>query len=408
MSEREPRPPDLSALKIAASARGRRNGRRNRWLALAAVGIALLVIFLGAGAAKNRRVPVDVAGAREAGGERGLSVLTASGYVTPRERATVAAKITGRVAEMLVEEGMRVEKGQVLARLDDAEARAALRAAEAQRAVAAAVLAEMEVNLADAERTLRRVEDLQRKEVAAEQDLDTARAAVDALRARIELTKEQVRAAEAGIAVADENLNNCVVRAPFAGIAVSKDAQVGEMVSPISAGGGFTRTGISTIVNMASLEVEVDVNESYLSRVSEGQPADAVLDAYPDWHIPARVRTIIPTADRQKATVKVRIAFDTLDPRILPDMGVKVSFLDPAAAGSGGARCLVPLQALMDDGGEPVVWVVKGGLLERHPVTAGRTIGREVEILSGAEPGDTVVISAAKPLKAGLKAEVKK
>jgi multidrug efflux pump subunit AcrA (membrane-fusion protein) len=253
MSERDPRPSDLSALKIDASARGRRRGGSRRWLALGAVGIALLVLFLGAGAAKNRRVQVDVAGAREAGGERGLSVLTASGYVTPRERATIAAKITGRVAEMLVEEGMKVEKGQVLARLDDAEARAALRAAEAQRDVARKALAELAVNLADAERTLRRVEDLRRKEVAAEQDLDTARAAVDALKARIELAREQVRSAEAGIAVAEEYLKNCVVRAPFAGVAVSKDAQVGEMVSPVSAGGGFTRTGISTIVNMASL-----------------------------------------------------------------------------------------------------------------------------------------------------------
>ena len=407
MSEREPRPSDLSALKIDSSARGRKRGGR-KWLVLGAIGLALLIIFLGAGAAKNRRVQVDVAGAREAGGERGLSVLTASGYVTPRERATIAAKITGRVTAMLVEEGMKVEKDQVLARLDDSEARAAYDSAKAQRDVASAALAELEVNLADARRTLKRVQDLQKKEIAAEQDLDRAQAAVDALVARIALAGEQVRAAEAGIAVAGEYLKNCVVRAPFAGIAVSKDAQVGEMVSPVSAGGGFTRTGISTIVNMASLEVEVDVNESYLSRVSEGQPADAVLDAYPDWHIPASVRTIIPTADRQKATVKVRIAFEALDPRILPDMGVKVSFLDPSGSGTGKARCLVPLQALMDDGGEQVVWVVKGGLLERHPVKTGRTIGKEVEILSGAEPGDTVVISAAKPLKTGLKAEVKK
>ena len=407
MSEREPRPSDLSALKIDASLRGRKRGGR-KWLGLGAVGIALLVIFLGAGAARNSRVQVDVAGAREAGGERGLSVLTASGYVTPRERATVAAKITGRVTEMLVEEGMKVEKGQVLARLDDAEARAALRSAEAQRDVASAALEELGVELANARRDLDRVLDLEAKGIAPPQDLDHARAAVDAFEARIALTREQVRAAGAQAVVAEESLKNCVVRAPFAGIAVSKDAQVGEMVSPISAGGGFTRTGISTIVNMASLEVEVDVNESYLSRVHEGQAADAVLDAYPDWHIPASVRTIIPTADRQKATVKVRIAFDALDPRILPDMGVKVSFLDQSGGAGGKALCLVPLQALMDDGGQPVVWVVKGGLLERHPVRAGRTIDDAVEILSGAEPGDTVVIAAAKPLKAGLKAEVKK
>jgi RND family efflux transporter MFP subunit len=320
----------------------------------------------------------------------------------------VAAKITGRVVEMLVEEGMRVEKDQVLARLDDAEARAALDTARTQRDVAAAALAEPGVELAKAERDLERVLELKKKDLAPQQELDHARAAVDGLKARIDLMKKQVRAAEAQAAQAEQDLKNCTVRAPFAGVAVSKDAQVGEMVSPVSAGGGFTRTGISTLVNMSSLEVEVDVNESYLSRVHEGQAADAVLDAYPDWHIPARVRTVIPTADRQKATVKVRLAFERLDPRILPDMGVKVSFLQSVEAGGEKARCLVPLQAVMDSEGQPVVWTVKGGLIERHPVRVGRALEKDVEILSGVEPGDTVVIAAARPLKPGLQAEVKK
>jgi len=407
MSEREPRHSDLSALKIDAADRGHRGGRR-KWLALAAVALGLVILFLAAGAAKNRRVQVDVAAAREAGGERGLSVLTASGYVTPRERATVASKITGRVVEMLVEEGMKVGKDQILARLDDAEARAAFNTARTRKDVAAAALAELHVELANAERDLARILDLEKKGIATPQDLDHAHATVDGLKARIALTKEQVRAAEAQAAQAEQDLRNCTVRAPFAGIAVSKDAQVGEMVSPISAGGGYTRTGISTIVNMNSLEVEVDVNESYLSRVHEGQAADAVLDAYPDWRIPAHVRTIIPTADRQRATVKVRLAFEKLDPRILPDMGVKVSFLQPVEAGGEKARSLVPLQAVMDSGGQQVVWTVKGGLIERHPVRVGRAVEKDVEILSGAEPGDTVVISAAKPLKPGMKAEVKK
>jgi RND family efflux transporter MFP subunit len=406
MDEREKKNVDLSALKIDASVRSRRGGGR-KWLILGGIGAVILLLIIAA-AGKNRRVQVDVAAAREAGGGRGLSVLTASGYVTPRERATVAAKITGRVVEMLVEEGMKVEKDQVLARLDDSEARAALNTTRTQKDVAAASLAELNVQLANARRDLARILDLEKKGISTAQDLDHAQASVDALAARLDLTREQVRAAEAWVAQAEQDLKNCTVRAPFAGIAVSKDAQVGEMVSPISAGGGFTRTGISTIVNMRSLEVEVDVNESYLSRVSEGQAADAVLDAYPDWHIPAVVRTIIPTADRQKATVKVRLSFEKLDPRILPDMGVKVSFLQPVGSGDGKARCLVPLQALMDDGGEKVVWVVKGGLLERHAARAGRVVEKDVEILSGVEPGDTVVISAAKPLKAGLKAEIKK
>jgi len=335
-------------------------------------------------------------------------VLTASGYVTPRERATVAAKITGRVVEMLVEEGMKVEKDQVLARLDDAEARAALNTAKSQKDVVTAALTELNVDLANAQRDLDRALDLEKKGIGTRQDLDHAQAAADALKARLQLTAQQVRAAEALVAQAEQDLKNCTVRAPFAGVAVSKDAQVGEMVSPVSAGGGFTRTGISTVVNMASLEVEVDVNESYLSRVHDGQLADATLDAYPDWHIAAHVRTIIPTADRQKATVKVRIAFDALDPRILPDMGVKVSFLQPSESGDKKARCLVPLAALMESEGQQVVWVVKGGVIERHAVRAGRVIGKDVEILSGADAGDTVVVSALKPLKSGLKAEIKK
>jgi RND family efflux transporter MFP subunit len=407
MTDDENKKADLSSLKIDAAARGRRGGRR-KWLALGAVALGLGAAFLIVEAAQGRRVPVDVAAARDAGGERGLSVLTASGYVTPRERATVAAKITGRVVELRVEEGMRVEKDQILARLDDAEAKAALDTARTQRDVAAAALAEPGVQLADAERDLARVLDMKKRDLAPQQEVDHARAAVDGLKARIELVKKQLLAAEAQVAQAEQDLRNCTVRAPFAGVAVSKDAQVGEMVSPVSAGGGFTRTGISTIVNMDSLEVEVDVNESYLSRVREGQAADSVLDAYPDWHIPARVRTVIPTADRQKATVKVRLAFERLDPRILPDMGVKVSFLQSVEAGGEKARCLVPLQAVMDSEGQPVVWTVKGGLIERHPVRVGRALEKDVEILSGVEPGDTVVIAAARPLKPGLQAEVKK
>jgi len=356
--------------------------------------MAVLAVFISAGAAKGRRVQVDVAGAREAGGERGLSILTASGYVTPRERATVAAKITGRVAEMLVEEGMKVEKGQVLARLDDSEALAALNTARAQKDVAAASLAELNVQLANARRDLARILDLEKKGISTSQDLDHAQASVDALAARIDLTREQVRAAEAWSAQAEQDLRNCTVRAPFAGIAVSKDAQVGEMVSPISAGGGFTRTGISTIVNMNSLEVEVDVNESYLSRVHEGQPADAVLDAYPDWHIPASVRTVIPTADRQKATVKVRIAFEALDPRILPDMGVKVSFLEGAADTSAAGAVLVPREAVRTESETAVVFVIREERAERRAVRTGRERGAEIEIVAGLRPGEAVATSA--------------
>jgi len=334
-------------------------------------------------------------------------VLNASGYVTPRRRSTVAAKITGRVEEMMVEEGMNVEAGQVLARIDDADARKLLGSAQAEYDVARAAIAELEVNCADAKRTLQRIERLQGEKVSSQQDLDRAQAAVDSLKARLALAGEQVRSARARIEVARQDVENCTVRAPFSGIAVSKDAQVGEMVSPISAGGGFTRTGIATIVDMGSLEIEVDVNESYIAKVGIGQAVEATLDAYPDWRIPGAVRTIIPTADRQKATVKVRIAFAALDPRILPDMGVKVSFLSgEKSVQDSQVRTLIPRQALREIEGKQVVFQYREGRLALRTVTVGSKQASEVEVLEGISPGDTVVVSGPANLKDGQRAQV--
>jgi HlyD family secretion protein len=403
MSER-----DLSALRIDDRDRnGPRKGRKV-WLAVIAgvvvPAVAMTVILRG-----GRAPSVEVAEVRTESAATIPSVLNASGYVTPRRRATVAAKITGRVVEMLVEEGMAVGEGQVLARLDDAEARRRLELARADREVAVATIAETEVNLEDARRTLRRTEELFRQEVVGEQDLDHARAAAEALAARLESLRREVAAAGARVSLAEEDLANCTVRAPFAGIAVSKDAQVGEMVSPVSAGGGFTRTGISTIVDMQSLEIEVDVNESHIAKVQPGQRVEATLDAYPEWKIPAGVRTIIPTADRQKATVKVRIAFDALDPRILPDMGVKVSFLgEPEAEAAGGAaRILVPRSALREEGESAVVYVLgRENRLERRAVSTGRENGGEVQVLAGLAPGERVVTAGPAGLRDGQRVRV--
>ena len=208
--------------------------------------------------------------------------------------------------------------------------------------------------------------------------------------------------------MAQEDLDNTVVRAPFAGIVVSKDAQRGEMVSPISAGGGFTRTGIATIVDMDSLEIEVDVNESYIARVRPGQPVKAVLDAYPDWQIPAKVRTVIPTADRQKATVKVRAAFDRLDPRILPDMGVKVTFFgDEPNTRSAGARLLIPRAAVREEGGSQVVFVFRDGKVERRAVRLGQTQGNDQEVIAGLSAGEQIVVKGFEGLRDGLRVQIK-
>jgi RND family efflux transporter MFP subunit len=336
-------------------------------------------------------------------------LLNASGYVTPRRRATIAAKITARVNEMLAEEGMQVEPGQVLARLDDSDARARLASAKADREATAAALGDLRVNLANAERELARQEELYKRGLVAEQARDQARTLVDSLKARLALAREQVQASQARVQVAQQDLDNCIVRAPFAGIVVSKDAQRGEMVSPVSAGGGFTRTGIATIVDMSSLEVEVDVNESYIARVSTGQPVTAVLDAYPDWQIPAKVRTVIPTADRQKATVKVRATFDQLDPRILPDMAVKVTFLgEERTVQAGAGRVLVPKAALRQEGGATVVFVHRDGRVERRAVRLGQARGNEHEVVAGLADGDQVVTTGVNELGDGQAVRLKR
>lgn len=386
----------LAALRIDPEDRGG-SRRRRRGLVVAAVAVAvvaalLLLLLPRAPEVETARVrPAADAGA----------VLNASGYVEPRRRATVAAKVTGRVVEVLVDEGMVVEAGQVLARLDEADARRRLDAARAAADVARAAVTDYEVNLADARRTLRRVAELRAGDVASQDDEDRARTGVESLEARLVLARQEVTSANAQVAVAEQDLANYVVRAPFAGVVVSKDAQPGEMVSPVSAGGGYTRTGIATIVDMRSLEIEVDVNESYIARVEAGQAVTATLDAYPEWEIPARVRTVIPTADRQKATVKVRISFVALDPRILPDMGVKVAFLADPDAAAAPVRGLLPRRAVLQQDGGDVVFVVEDGVARRRAVTLGGDTEGDVEVLGGLDVGDEVVVEGAAELDDG-------
>ncbi len=399
--------PDLSALRI--DERARRDTKRPGWRALAAGLGALGLVSAGLVFLLREEAPeVQVTTVRADRGGR-PALLNASGYVTPRQRATIAAKITARVNEIFVDEGMQVEPGQVLARLDDSDARARLASASAEREATAAALGELRVNLENAERELRRVDALWDQRLVAEQARDQARMAVDGLRARLGLAREQVTAADARVKVAQQDLDNCTVRAPFGGIVVSKDAQRGEMVSPVSAGGGFTRTGIATIVDMGSLEIEVDVNESYIARVKAGQPVTAVLDAYPDWQVPAKVRTVIPTADRQKATVKVRATFDRLDPRILPDMGVKVTFLgDEPSAPAAAGRVLVPRTALQEKDGAAAVFVHREGRVERRAVRLGQARGHEHEVIAGLADGDAVVTTGVNELRDGQPVRVKR
>jgi RND family efflux transporter MFP subunit len=309
------------------------------------------------------------------------------------------------------DEGTHVSQGQLLATLDDSDARRALDSAKADRDTTQAAIADYEVQLKNARIQLHRAQQLQNAGVQTQEQLDNSRTAADSLQAKIALAQSQVASAQARIQVAQQAVDNCTIRAPFTGIVVSKDAQVGEMVSPISAGGGFTRTGIATIVDMKSNEIEVDVNESYIARVQPGQPVTAILDAYPDWEIPSRVRTIIPSADRQKATVKVRVSFLKLDPRILPDMGIKVTFLgaeQKKQPGAEAAAILIPQSAVHDENGKNIVFLVKDDKTERRAVTLGGKRGSDTEVIAGVTAGDTVVVKGPGNLRDGQSVEIKK
>ena len=404
---------DLAALRIERAPMTPERDRR--WVTW----VVLLVLLVGGGytayAWLNRERPAEVevvsVTVRAAGTQ--ASVLNASGYVTARRRATISSKMTGKLVEVNVEEGMAVRQGQVLARLDDAAPRAALSLANAQLAASRGSMRETEVRRAEAELTLKRRIQLHKDGFGSQAEVDQARAEVDSLAARIASSQEQIQVAQRQVELLQTDLDNTIVRAPFSGVAISKDAQAGEMVSPVSAGGGFTRTGICTIVDMNSLEIEVDVNESYINRVKPQQDVTAVLDAYPDFQIPGRVITTVPTADRQKATVLVRIGFMRLDGRILPDMGVKVTFLRPAGEADASAAqqqpvSLVPKSAVKTEGNQAIVFVLRAdNTVERRAVRTGGTDGDRQEVIAGLNSGDRVVVTPPPTMVDGAKVIVK-
>ncbi len=397
---------NLDELRIDRSELNARPSRTWLWV----IGAVLVLGLVGAGPAilRGRAIPVRTEAALQESSRDAHTVLNASGYVVARRAATVSSKVTGKVVEVLIEEGTRVEENQVLARLDDTNVKASLRLAEAELVAARAARAETRAQLDEAEREFRRISALTAEKVASASDLDRATADVNTLQARLAYQQEQVSVAEQQVALWQQQLDDTIIRAPFTGIAVSKNAQPGEMISPVSAGGGFTRTGIGTVVDMNSLEVEVDVNESFLHRVRPDQPAEATLDAYPDWKIPAKVFAIIPTADRQKSTVKVRVKFDHLDPRMLPEMGVKVAFRDAPEGAAVGSLVVVPKAALRQDGGRDVVFVVRDGRAERRPVTASSVRDQEVTITAGLTGGERVVVEGPTTLTDGARVREKR
>ena len=404
----------LKELRIDRSARQAPPPPRGLWIAIAVAALVILLLAIGGWWLLGRADPVEVrtatVEAMSAGGgaSQASSVLDATGYVVARRMATVSAKITGKVREVLIEEGQHVEAGEVLATLDPVDADAQRDLAAAQLGAARSQAVGVQAQLREAESNAERLGSLVRQQLVSKSQYDQAIAARDALRAQLVTAQRNAQVARDQLQIAENGLDNTVVRAPFAGVVIAKAAQPGEIVSPLSAGGGFTRTGIGTIVDMDSLEIEVDVGESYINRVQPKMPVVATLNAYPEWKIPAEVIAIIPTADRGKATVKVRVALKEKDARIVPDMGVNVSFLEPAAprqpeqqAPPRGVR--VPAGAITTRDGKDVAFALddEGERVQLRELEVGRNVGDGRQVTSGLVAGDTVVLDPPADLEDG-------
>jgi len=398
----------LDQLRIDRGSPQPASGNRRIGIWLAAALAILAAAALGWWFTRSSALPVHIVTAEPVGGGAAAapgSILDASGYVVARRQATVASKITGKMVELDIEEGDHVNAGQIIAKLDDTNIRAALDEAAAQLEFAKAGLAETQVNLTNAQRDYDRQKSMLLGHFVSQAAVDNAQTAADALRAQLATQHSNVDVVSRALSVAQRNLEDTIVRAPFSGIVTVKAAQPGEMVSPVSAGGGFTRTGIGTIVDMDSLEIQVDVNENFINRVHAAARATAKLNAYPDWEIPAHVIAVIPTADRSKGTVTVRIALDQKDARVLPEMGVRVSFLADAAQAGGTppAGVSLPAKAVQGSGSTGAVFVVRDDTVERRAVRLGAGSGDNVTILSGVAPGERVAVGDFDRLKDGAK-----
>ncbi len=402
----------LKSLKIDRSAPPPPTSQKGLWIGL---GVAAVVV-LGAGGAwfalgRDKGMEVQVADvvAIGNGGAASASVLDATGYVVARRMATVSAKITGKVREVLIEEGQRVEAGDVMARLDPIDADAQRDLSASQLAAAQSQIVGSQAQLKEAEANAARLGALVGQKLVSRAQYEQAVAQRDALRAQVATAQRNAQVARNSLAIASNGVDNTIVRAPFAGIIIAKSAQPGEIVSPLSAGGGFTRTGIGTIVDMDSLEVEVEVGEAFIGRVKPGMPTETILNAYQDWKIPGKVIAIIPAADRGKATVKVRVGLDAKDARIVPDMGARVGFLEdakPATQADAKPGVLVPADAIVQRDGKDVAFAVEGDKAVLRTLSVGRTLGDDREVLTGLSGGERVVLSPADELADGARVRI--
>ena len=404
-------PADLSRLRISREERPRagRGGRRG-WIPLLVVAL-ILVLAAAAWAAVMRgdRGPEVrlVTAALRGGGGAGAGGLTANGYVVARTKASVSSKVPGRLVFLGVEEGDKVTRGSVLARLEAAEYEAAALQAASETLAAEAAVHEAEASLAQAARALARAEALD--SLIPVQQVEDARTAHITAEARVAASQARLEAARQVHAGARANLENTLIRAPFAGTVLRKDAEVGEVVAPAVAGGGLTRGAVVTMADLSTLEVEVDVNEAYIAQIRDDQPAEIILDAYPAERFPGHVRQVVPTADRQKATVLVRVAIDSQDPRILPEMGARVVFGEEEGAGAAAAlppRVFVPAAAGRSEGGEDIVWVVVDGRATRRAIEAGPVMADEREVRGGLQGGEMLILDPPADLADGDRVRV--
>lgn len=383
--------------------RSRRSGRRRRpWGWFIAIAVVLGVGVVAANwfwFGRDRAVAVNSAVARapQIANVEG-AVLDGTGYVVARRQATVSSKATGKVVEVFIEEGMIVKEGQLLATLDDSLQQTQYELSKAQVDEAKAMLDELDIQIEQANLDVERTSELAAKQHASESELDRARLTLEGLQAQKNRLQKSIDVAQTALELQRQYLDDMQIRAPFDGIVIAKAAQPGEMISPVSGGGGFTRTGICTIVDMDSIEVQVDVNEKYINRVSPDQPATVTLNSYPDTRMPAEVIAIIPTADRSRSTVRVRIRFLERDSRVLPDMGVSVSFLEEGSEIEREELPIgveVPSTALIEISNRTFVWLIEDSAVSRREVTVGGTNGSRSIISDGLERGDLVVADAA-------------
>jgi RND family efflux transporter MFP subunit len=402
-------PPDLSRLRIARDepSAGQRTALRNA-LVLFGIAAAILLglwLYLRGG----RVLEVRVARVEVAGGAAGRGTgITANGYVVARTRASVSSRLSGRLAMLAVEEGSRVRRGEVLARLDNDEYRAALDQALADSARAVAALGEGIAARDQLARELARARDLRARDMEPEARAEELEAQLKGAEARVAVQEAQIRAAAAAVAFARANLENTFIRAPFDGTVLRKDAEVGEVVAPVAAGGGLTRGAVVTMADLQTLEVEVDVNEAYIAQVADRQPTRIVLDAYPSVDFNGRVRQIVPTADRQRATVQVKVSITDRDPRILPEMGARVEFLAVERPGEAAdpMRIFVTADAVRTEGDSTVVYLVRDGLAERRAIEAGPVSAGRREVRAGLSGGEQVIVDPPRELTAGARVHV--